>query len=183
MAVIQIVFYSFLILINSLGISHNTPGSHSFPSLSMSVPHLCDPLYTKEKRKINKNKIKSNLWFLYMHWSMIKLSVAFPLNRTESFPSCTHTRSHQLWRANISILITLFKSSFLLLGGRIELGPGALVNSQQKMICWTHYILVHPSHCKHFHWICWQIKRKPTHGPAPDMHIPKWKHVYHKKPR
>ena len=44
---------------------------------------------------------KSNLCYLYIHWSMVKLSMACSLNRTESFHSHTPNRSHQLWKASL----------------------------------------------------------------------------------
>ena len=44
-----------------------------------------------------KKKKKCNLYCPYTQWSTVKLPVASPLKKTESFP--TLARSHQLWRA------------------------------------------------------------------------------------
>ena len=41
---------------------------------------------------------------------MVKLSVSCPLKRTESFPSHSSIRSHQLWRATLQYLCQTFSS-------------------------------------------------------------------------
>ena len=43
------------------------------------------------------------------HWSMVQLPVATPLKTTESFPTHTSARSHQLWRAILQHLYHNFK--------------------------------------------------------------------------
>lgn len=50
---------------------------------------------------IKRKKKKSNFYYLYTHWTMVKFSVAYTLNRTESFLFYTSTRSHQLWRVTL----------------------------------------------------------------------------------
>ena len=52
-------------------------------------------------RKKEEKNTKSNLCCPYTHWSMVKLPVASPLKKTESFPTHILDRSHQLWRATL----------------------------------------------------------------------------------
>lgn len=49
--------------------------------------------------------------YQYIHWSVVKLSMAYLLSTTESFLSCSPIGSYQLWTAIFNILITLFKHS------------------------------------------------------------------------
>lgn len=61
--------------------------------------HLSPTLGSSPQKKTNKKKNKFSLCFPCTHRSMVKLPVARPLQKAESFSFCTLARSHQLWRA------------------------------------------------------------------------------------
>lgn len=87
-------FEKFLLILWEFHIIHQ---DHThFPFLPSLLPTLVSS-YSPPKIKI---KNKTNLCYLYRHWSMIKFSVAFHLSRTKLFPSHTPARRHQMWRAN-----------------------------------------------------------------------------------
>lgn len=96
-----LLFFPYNISIDSLGISHHTPQSHSFPRLSMSAPWPCDyPVPTKKETTTaaTTKEPKSNVCSRYTRWC-IKLPVTWPFSRTEFLP--TPARTHQLWRASL----------------------------------------------------------------------------------
>lgn len=79
------------------------------PSTLVTSSHIKPELKVRIKKGTG-----TILCCLYTHWNKIKLSVAFPFNRTESFPSYSNAKSHQLWRTNFRILNTLLKTFQLL---------------------------------------------------------------------
>lgn len=80
-------------------------------------PRLSQNLKIKSIIKDYKRKNKSSMRYLYTQWSVVKLWVACPLSRTESFPSHTPTRILQCGKpASTSIshfIRVLFNSSSL----------------------------------------------------------------------
>ena len=81
----------------------------------------------QEKRKQEQEENKSNMHCPYTHWSMVKLPVASPLKKTESFPTCTPPKPsivESYTSASLSqflrVLFDGFLSRLLLLGVGVE---------------------------------------------------------------
>lgn len=61
--------------------------------LSSPSPGNSPPPNTHNRKTINQTRTKFSLYYLYTHWSMVKLLVACPLKKTESFLTPTHTEA------------------------------------------------------------------------------------------
>ena len=61
---------------------HHAHDHTHFPALPRLSPFVTSPCRTTRKKSL-----KSNLCCPYTHWSMVKLPVASPLKKTESFPT------------------------------------------------------------------------------------------------
>jgi hypothetical protein len=104
--------HNILLILWEFHIMHPSP--IHFPAL-LCLTHCDSPPHPENKNKQKKLKIKQVLFVLYTCWSMVKLSVTCSLDRTESFPFHTLTKSHPL------ALITL--NPELLNGPEGELHP------------------------------------------------------------
>lgn len=78
---------------------------------------VCSTLVTTPPSKKEEETHRFNLCCSYTHWAMVKLLVASPLEKTESFPTWHPFRSHRLWRATLQcpyqFLRALFEASYL----------------------------------------------------------------------
>lgn len=67
------------------------PDHINFSILPGLVPNFVSAPERNEERKIFQFVLP-----ISTHWSMMELSLASPLKETESFPTCTPIRNHQL---------------------------------------------------------------------------------------
>lgn len=101
----SILFFQHNIFIDSLGAAYHASQSQSLPSPCMSsLP--CEPpkrskKNKKKERQTNKQHKTNPLYVIYVSLEHGQCLRAWPLNRTESFPSHPFVRIHQSWRATL----------------------------------------------------------------------------------
>lgn len=92
--------------------SSPSPQIHCHPS-----PPCYLPKRKKKKKgqdKTRKARVKSKVWCLCTHKTMVKLPVTSPFKKTESFPAHNPARRHQLWRATLQYSCCIFLSFIFL---------------------------------------------------------------------